>query len=71
MYILTKDEDYLKNISFETDKPMPLPSWSQVKALAYYTMIRNEKQLGPVDQQYLRSIKKSVTDFSDDLIKGC
>lgn len=69
MYILTKDEVYLKNISFETDKPMPLPSWSQVKALAYYTMIRNEKQLGPVDQQYLRSIKKSVTDFSDELIK--
>lgn len=69
MYILTKDEIYLKNISFETDKPMPLPSWSQVKALAFYTIIRNEKQLGPVDQQYLRSIKKSVLDFSDDLIK--
>ncbi len=69
MYILTKDEVFLKNISFETDKPMPLPSWSQVKALAYYTIIRNEKSLGPVDQQYLRSIKKSVTDFSDDLIQ--
>ncbi|MBE9461223.1 glycoside hydrolase family 9 protein [Dyadobacter sp. UP-52] len=68
MYILTKDESYLKNISFGTDKPMPLPSWSQVKALAYYTMIRNEKQLGAVDQQYLRSIKKSVIDFSDDLL---
>ncbi len=69
MYVTTKNEDYLKNISFETDKPMPLPSWSQVKALAYYTMIRHEKQLGPVDQQYLRSIKKSVIDFSNDLLK--
>jgi endoglucanase len=69
MYVLTKDETYLKNISFETDKPMPLPSWSQVKALAYYTIIRNEKSLGTVDQQYLRSIKKSITDFCGDLIE--
>ena len=70
MYITTKDENYLKNISFETDKPMPLPSWSQVKALAYYTIIRHEKQLGPVDQQYLRSIKNIVLNFSDDLLKN-
>jgi len=69
MYITTKNEDYLKNISFETDKPMPLPSWSQVKALAYYTIIRHQNQLGPVDQQYLRSVKKSVIDFSDALLK--
>lgn len=68
MYILTKEETYLKNISFEADKPMPLPSWSQVKALAYYTIVRSEKQLGPVDQQYLRSIKKSIIGFSDDLV---
>jgi len=68
MYITTKDETYLRDISFETDKPMPLPSWSQVKALAYYTIIRHEKQLSAVDQQYLRSIKKSVTDFSADLL---
>jgi endoglucanase len=68
MYALTKEEAYLKNISFETDKPMPLPSWSQVKALAYYTIIRIEKQLGPVDQQYLRAVKKSIIDYSDDLL---
>lgn len=68
MYITTKNEDYLKNLSFETHKPMPLPSWSQVKALAYYTILRNENLLGPVDQQYLRSIKKNVINFSDDLL---
>jgi endoglucanase len=68
MYVTTKNEEYLKNISFETHKPMPLPSWSQVKALAYYTIIRNEKKLGSVDQQYLRSIKKNVLDFSNDLL---
>jgi len=70
MYVTTNDENYLKNISFGTDKPMPLPSWSQVKALAYYTIIRNREQLHPFDQQYLRSVKKSVVDFSDDLIRG-
>ncbi|MDQ6480780.1 glycoside hydrolase family 9 protein [Dyadobacter sp. LHD-138] len=70
MYVTTKNEDYLKNLSFETHKPMPLPSWSQVKALAYYTIIRNENQLGPVDQQYLRSIKKNVINFSDNLLAG-
>lgn len=69
MYVTTKDESYLTQIPFQTNLPMPLPTWSQVKALAYYTVLRKEKSLGAVDQQYLRGIKKAVADYAGDLLK--
>lgn len=68
MYALTGKTDYLKGIPFETEKPMPMPSWSQVKALAYYTIIRSAEGL-KTENKLVSDIQRSVLTFSGDLLK--
>ena len=68
MYALTGKTDYLKGISFETEKPMPLPGWSQVKALGYYTIIRTSEAL-KTDSKFVKDIQQSIIAFSDNLLK--
>lgn len=67
MYALTKKPDYLKDINFEADQPMSLPTWSQVKTLGYYTMIRFAEDL-KADPALTTSLKKSVVAFADNLL---
>ncbi|MCF2502514.1 glycoside hydrolase family 9 protein [Dyadobacter sp. CY107] len=67
MYALTKKPDYLKDISFNADQPMPLPTWSQVKTLGYYTMIRFADEL-KTDPALTNSLKKNIISFADNLL---
>jgi len=68
LYALTQKEDYLKTISLETDKPMALPSWNQVRALGYYTLLRFGEAL-KTESQLTTSVKKNVLNFADELLK--
>lgn len=67
MYALTKKPDYLKDIAFDAKQPMPLPTWSQVKALGYYTMIRFADEL-KADPTLTNSLKNNVIAFADSLL---
>lgn len=67
MYALTKKPDYLKDINFNADQPMPLPTWSQVKTLGYYTMIRFADEL-KTDPALTNSLKKNIISFADNLL---
>jgi len=67
MYALTGKTSYLAGIDLETDKPMPLPTWSQVKALGYYTILRNA-EAKKTESRMVEQIKKSVLDFSEGLL---
>ncbi|SKB48828.1 glycoside hydrolase family 9 protein [Dyadobacter psychrophilus] len=67
MYALTKKADYLKDINFSADQPMPLPTWSQVKTLGYYTMIRFAEEL-KTDPSLTNSLKKNIISFADNLL---
>ena len=69
MYAMTKKPEYIQDISLETDKPMPLPTWSQVKALGYYTLLRFADDL-KMESKISADLKRSVLNFSDDLLKG-
>ncbi|MCF2492502.1 glycoside hydrolase family 9 protein [Dyadobacter chenhuakuii] len=68
MYALTKKSDYLKDIAFQADQPMPLPTWSQVKTLGYYTMIRFADEL-KTDLALTKSLKTNITSFADNLLQ--
>ncbi|GGB82756.1 glycoside hydrolase family 9 protein [Dyadobacter sediminis] len=69
MYALTKKPEYLDGIVLETERAMPLPTWSQVKALGYYTLLRFADEL-KMESKRSADLKKNVLAFSDDLIKG-
>ncbi|TDE14561.1 glycoside hydrolase family 9 protein [Dyadobacter psychrotolerans] len=68
MYALTGKADYLKDINLETDKPLALPAWSQVKTLGYYTLLRNAETL-KMESHLIAALKKSVLNFSEELLK--
>ncbi|WP_221391155.1 glycoside hydrolase family 9 protein [Dyadobacter sp. NIV53] len=67
MYALTGKTDYLQGISFETDKIMPLPSWNQVKALGYYTIVRTSEAL-KTENNFTNQVQQSILKFSNDLL---
>jgi endoglucanase len=69
MYAMTKKPEYIHDISLEMDKPMPLPTWSQVKALGYYTLLRFADDL-KMESKISADLKKTVLSFSEDLLKG-
>jgi len=69
MFAMTGKTDYLKDVSFETEKPMPLPSWSQVKTLGYYTIIRTSEAL-KTETKFVTQIQQNIIKFCDNLLTG-
>jgi len=67
MYAMSGKMDYLKDISFEAEKPMALPTWSQVKTLGYYTIIRTSGAL-KTDNNFTKSVQQSILSYSDNLL---
>lgn len=68
MYAMSKKPEYLDGIEMETKDAMPLPTWSQVKSLGYYTLLRFSDEL-KLESQLAGDLKKSILDFSNDLVK--
>ncbi len=68
--VTTRQPQYLKDIKLIPDDKMPLPTWSQVRLLGYYSLIKNETALGSATPQELPELKKRLLAFADDLING-
>ncbi|MFS2185225.1 glycoside hydrolase family 9 protein [Mucilaginibacter sp. Mucisp84] len=66
--VSTGEVDYLKNINLLPDDRMPVPTWSQVRLLGYYTLIKNDitGKTVPV----LPEIRKRLINTADDMING-
>lgn len=64
----TGKANYLKNINLVPDNRMPVPTWSQVRLLGYYTLIKNnvtEKTVPAIVE-----IRKQLIATADDMISG-
>jgi endoglucanase len=70
LFVTTKNAHYLKNINMIPDDKMPLPTWSQVKLLGYYSLIKNSRYLGDNGGVNLPELKKMLIAFADNLING-
>jgi len=70
LYVTTKNSDYLKQVNLLPDDKMPLPTWSQVRLLGYYTLIKNSKTMGSNAPKELPELKKRLLAFADSLVKG-
>jgi endoglucanase len=70
LYVTTKDPHFLKDINLMPDGKMPLPTWSQVRLLGYYALIKNDNTTGANSPKELPELKKRLAAFADSLIKG-
>ncbi|GAB2644152.1 glycoside hydrolase family 9 protein [Emticicia sediminis] len=70
LYITTKDENYYKEVNLYPERPLPLPTWNQVQLLAYYSLLRNEKNLTSIAQNDIPNLKQKLTAFADELLLG-
>lgn len=68
LYITTGDAAYYQGVEvFPDDDLLPVPTWNQVRALAYYSLIRSEKKLRAEVIKDLPELKKRVLALADNL----
>ncbi|HTI61802.1 glycoside hydrolase family 9 protein [Mucilaginibacter sp.] len=69
LFVTTHDDQYIKKTNILPDDKMPLPSWSQVRLLGYYSILRNSNGLKNSFPEKER-LKKNMITFADNLVKG-
>jgi endoglucanase len=70
LFVTLKDIKYVNKINLIPDTKMPLPSWSQVRVLGYYTIARNSERAAGAGYKNIAEIKKRIVNYADGLIKG-
>lgn len=70
LYVTTKDDAYYTAVNLFPDKRTPLPSWAQVRTLAYYTLARSGNDLTARGKKDLPLVKEHLTTVADSLIMG-
>ncbi|MFD2521447.1 glycoside hydrolase family 9 protein [Emticicia soli] len=70
LWISTKDDSYSQAVNLFPDANLQLPTWSQVRMLGYYSLIRSEAILTPKGKEALPALKKMLTGFADGLLDG-
>ena len=70
LYVTTKNDKYYTAVNLFPENAMQIPSWNSVRMLAYYSLIRNEKNLTESSKKDLPNLKKQLLNFSDELLKG-
>lgn len=70
LYVTTKKDDYYKNIDLFTGNKLKVPSWNQVRALAFYTLNRFENSLTPIAKKDIGKVRSQIIKLADDLIQN-
>jgi len=70
LFVTTHNPQFLKNVNLLSDETMPVPTWSQVKLLGYYTLVKNSSSFGDNSPKELLEIKKRLLELADNLING-
>ena len=69
LWATTRKAMYKDAVKFFPDEKLPLPSWSQVRTLGYYTLIRLQQTLPPsVWPKEIESVKKNVLVLADSMV---
>jgi len=70
LFFTTHNADFLKNVNLLPDATMPVPTWSQVRLLGYYTLLKNSGTFGQNTPKELPEIKRRLLNLADSLVKG-
>ncbi|MDB5134351.1 MAG: cellulase [Mucilaginibacter sp.] len=69
LFVTTKNDKYITAINIIPDDNMPLPSWSNVRLLGYYSILRNREILANTTFKDIPKLKQNLLAFADDLVK--
>ncbi len=70
LYVTTKKDSYYQAVNLFPDEQTPLPSWGQVRTLAYYTLARFNTVLTPLGQRDVPQLKRRLVALADGLVQG-
>ncbi len=70
LFITTGDEKYFKAVNLFPDTEMPVPTWNQVRLLAYYSLLRKADDLPQFAAGNVEIIKIRLTRMADEMIEG-
>jgi len=70
LYVTTKNTSYYTAFNMLPDTLMPLPSWSNVRLLGYYTLVRFEKNLTDKAKKDFPEIKERLIRTADRMAAG-
>ncbi len=70
LYVTTKDDTYYKAVKLFPDDKTPLPSWAQVRTLAYYALVRNASSLTQLGKRDLPMVKRHLMELADRISNG-
>lgn len=68
LFVSTRNKEFLSTVNLLPDSTMPVPTWSQVKLLGYYTLIKNSSSRGENAPKELPEIKKRLLAMADNLV---
>lgn len=67
LYVTTKQDSYYEAVPQLSAAPAPLPTWSQVRTLAYYTLVRFDKSLTAKGQAAVPQLRQRLLALADGL----
>jgi endoglucanase len=70
LFVATRHPEYLKAVNLIPDNNMPLPTWSNVRLLGYYTLIKNAGLLGDKAPKELSKLQQKLLACANELING-
>jgi endoglucanase len=70
LLVTTQQPEYLKAVNLVPDDNMPLPNWSDVRLLGYYTLIKHSAMLGGNAPKELPELKQKLLAFANNMISG-
>ena len=70
LYVTTKQDSYYRSVKLFQDAQTPLPSWGQVRTLAYYTLARFGPELTALGRKDLPQLKSRLLALADNLAQG-
>jgi endoglucanase len=60
LLVTTGNPTYIEGVNFEPDTANPVPSWSDVRLLGYYTIINHVSRIGTKYQPLAEALKKRI-----------
>ena len=70
LYVTTQQDSFYTAVALFPDDAMPIPTWSQVRLLGYYSLARHLDNLGEAAQPDIPQLKDRITGLADELIEG-
>ncbi|OUJ72165.1 glycoside hydrolase family 9 protein [Hymenobacter crusticola] len=67
LYITTKEDRYYSAVPLFPDAHVPLPTWNQVRTLAYYSLVRHKASLTPAARQDMPKLEARLRAAADAL----